>query len=339
MLDSVEHIVPKPATETRLKVAVLIPCFNEEVAITRVVAGFRHVLPDAVIFVYDNNSTDGTTAVARAAGAVVRSEQLQGKGNVVRRMFSDIDADVYVLVDGDATYDPESSREMVNRLINEQLDMVVGCRSSGKPDSAYRRGHQLGNVVLTRAVARLFGKRFTDILSGYRVFSKRFVKSFPALAKGFETETELTIHALELGMPIAEVATPYAPRPEGSTSKLRTYKDGLRILRTIVRVYRNERPMAFFGSAGTLLFLLSVGLAWPLVVTYLETGLVPRLPTAVLATGTMVLAFLSLACGLILDTVTQGRREARRLAYLAFEPPHASEDEHQGRPRTSQRAQ
>ena len=320
MLESIEHIVPTPATETQLKVAVLIPCFNEEVAIARVVEGFRRALPEAMMFVYDNNSTDDTIVVARAAGAIVRSEPLQGKGNVVRRMFSDIDADVYVLVDGDATYDPESSREMVDRLIEEQLDMVVGCRTSGNPDGAYRRGHQLGNVMLTRAVAGLFGNRFTDILSGYRVFSKRFVKSFPALAKGFETETELTIHALELGMPIAEVATPYASRPEGSTSKLRTYKDGLRILRTIVRVYRNERPMAFFGSAGTLLFLLSVGLAWPLVITYLETGLVPRLPTAVLATGMMILAFLSLACGLILDTVTQGRREARRLAYLGFKP-------------------
>jgi len=320
MLESIEHIVPTPATETQLKVAVLIPCFNEEVAIARVVEGFRRALPEAMMFVYDNNSTDDTIVVARAAGAIVRSEPLQGKGNVVRRMFSDIDADVYVLVDGDATYDPESSREMVDRLIEGQLDMVVGCRTSGNPDGAYRRGHQLGNVMLTRAVAGLFGNRFTDILSGYRVFSKRFVKSFPALAKGFETETELTIHALELGMPIAEVATPYASRPEGSTSKLRTYKDGLRILRTIVRVYRNERPMAFFGSAGTLLFLLSVGLAWPLVITYLETGLVPRLPTAVLATGMMILAFLSLACGLILDTVTQGRREARRLAYLGFKP-------------------
>jgi glycosyltransferase involved in cell wall biosynthesis len=303
-----------------MKIAVLVPCFNEEVTISQVVSEFRRVFPKASIFVYDNNSRDRTVELARAAGAVVRSEPLQGKGNVVRRMFSDIDADVYVLVDGDATYDPYSARKMVDRLVTEQLDMVVGSRFSDDPSSAYRRGHQLGNVLLTGVVANLFGDRFTDILSGYRVFSKRFVKSFPALAKGFETETELTIHALELGMPVAEVATPYASRAEGSTSKLRTYSDGLRILRTILRLFKNERPFAFFGLAATALCVSSIGLAWPLFVTYIETGLVPRLPTAILASGMMVLAFLSLSCGLILDTVTQGRREARRLAYLAFAP-------------------
>jgi hypothetical protein len=324
----VDHTAPNELPRTELKIAVLVPCFNEEVAISHVVTGFRRVLPKASIFVYDNNSDDRTVDVARAAGAVVRREPLQGKGNVVRRMFSDIDADVYVLVDGDATYDPQSACAMVDRLVTEQLDMVVGSRVSHDPGAAYRRGHQFGNVLLTGVVTSLFGNRFTDILSGYRVFSKRFVKSFPALAKGFETETELTVHALELGMPVAEVETPYASRPEGSTSKLRTYRDGLRILRTIMRLFKNERPFAFFGVAAAALCVSSVSLAWPLFVTYVETGLVPRLPTAILASGMMVLAFLSLSCGLILDTVTQGRREARRLAYLAFAPaPYENEQQ------------
>jgi len=320
MLHPAEHIAPSLVHQAKTRIAVLIPCFNEEAAIPQVVAGFRQALPESLIFVYDNNSRDRTVDVARAAGALVRNEPLQGKGNVVRRMFSDVDADVYVLVDGDATYDPQSAREMVNRLVAEELDMVVGSRVSRDQSAAYRRGHQFGNVLLTGFVARLFGNRFTDVLSGYRVFSKRFVKSFPALAKEFETEIELTVHALELGMPVAEVATPYASRPDGSASKLRTYRDGLSILRTIMRLYKNERPFAFFGSTAVALFLFSVGLAWPLLVTYMETGLVPRFPTAILVTGMIILAFLSLACGLILDTVTQGRREARRLAYLAFKP-------------------
>ena len=321
----VGNAAPGCSPRTEIRIAVLVPCFNEDVTIGEVVAGFRTALPMAPIYVYDNNSRDRTVEIARAAGAVVKSEPLQGKGNVVRRMFSDIDADVYVLVDGDATYDPQCARAMVDRLVAEQLDMVVGSRVSHDPEAAYRHGHQFGNVMLTSVVAKLFGGRFTDVLSGYRVFSKRFVKSFPALAKGFETETEFTVHALELGMPVSEVATPYASRPKGSASKLRTYRDGIRILRTILRLFKNERPLVFFGAAAAMLCVLSIGLAWPLVTTYMETGLVPRLPTAVLATGVMVLGFLSLGCGLVLDTVTQGRREARRLAYLGFAPVPSDE--------------
>ncbi len=298
------------------RVAVLAPCYNEETAIAAVVLDFKAALPGATIYVYDNNSSDGTREIARAAGAVVRTEQLQGKGNVVRRMFADVEADIYVLVDGDNTYDAASAPAMVARLLEDQLDMVVGCRVS-EEQAAYRAGHRLGNAMLTGMVAYLFGNRFSDILSGYRVFSRRFVKSFPALTTGFETETELTVHALELCMPIAEMETPYRARPVGSASKLRTYRDGLRILRTIMTLFREERPLAFFSILFVALGLLSMILAYPVMVTYLETGLVPRLPTAVLATGLMLLAFLSLASGFILDTVTRGRRELKRLAYLA----------------------
>lgn len=297
------------------RVAVLIPCFNEEIAIGRVVEEMRRSLPDATVYVYDNNSRDQTVSVASAAGALVRHERKQGKGNVVRRMFSDIEADAYVLVDGDATYDAASARMMVDRLLDEQLDMVVGRRTSTIED-AYRAGHRFGNVMLTSFVAWLFGKSFTDILSGYRVFSKRFVKSFPALAKGFETETELTVHALELGMPIAEVDTPYGARPDGSTSKLSTYKDGIRILRLILALYKHERPLLFFGMAASVLALASVFLGVPIFLEYAQTGLVPRFPTAILATGIMLLASLSLTAGIILETVTRGRQELKRLAYL-----------------------
>lgn len=297
------------------RIAVLIPCFNEEIAIGRVVEEMRRSLPDATVYVYDNNSHDQTVSVANAAGAVVRHERKQGKGNVVRRMFSDIEADAYVLVDGDATYDAASARMMVDRLLDEQLDMVVGRRRSTIED-AYRAGHRFGNVMLTSFVAWLFGKSFTDILSGYRVFSRRFVKSFPALAKGFETETELTVHALELGMPIAEVETPYGARPDGSTSKLSTYKDGIRILRLILALYKHERPLLFFGTAASALALASIFLGVPIFLEYARTGLVPRFPTAILATGIMLLASLSLTAGIILETVTRGRQELKRLAYL-----------------------
>lgn len=297
------------------RVAVLIPCFNEEVAIGRVVGEMRRALPDATIYVYDNNSRDQTVSVASSAGAVVRHERKQGKGNVVRRMFSDIEADAYVLVDGDATYDAASARMMVDRLLGEQLDMVVGRRTS-TVEEAYRAGHRFGNVMLTSFVAWLFGKSFTDILSGYRVFSRRFVKSFPALAKGFETETELTVHALELGMPIAEVDTPYGARPDGSTSKLSTYKDGFRILRLILALYKHERPLLFFGTVASALALLSIAFGVPIFLEFAQTGLVPRFPTAILATGIMLLASLSLTAGIILETVTRGRQELKRLAYL-----------------------
>ena len=304
-------------------IAVLLPCYNEEAAIAQTVAGFQAALPGATVYVFDNNSSDRTIAVARAAGAVVRSERMQGKGNVVRRMFADIDADIYVMADGDATYDAPSAPALVARMIEEQLDMVVGARVT-QAEAAYRAGHQLGNAVLTGMLTQLFGRSFTDILSGYRVFSRRFVKSFPVLSGGFEIETEISVHALELKMPVAEIATPYFARPEGSTSKLSTYRDGFRILRTIITLYRIERPMLFFGAIGALLALAGVVLGIPLVSTYLQTGLVPRLPTAVLVTGLMILAALCAFTGLILDTVVRGRREVRRLAYLAFAAPGPS---------------
>jgi len=303
-----------------LRIAVLVPCYNEEQAIATVVADFRSALPQATVYVYDNNSADRSAEVARAAGAVVRRETHQGKGNVVRRMFTDIDADIYVLVDGDATYDAPSARAMVEHLLEERLDMVVAVRVE-QDEIAYRPGHRTGNRLLTGFVAHVFGLSFTDMLSGYRVFSRRFVKSFPALSGGFEIETELTVHALELGLPVSEWKTPYYARRAGSQSKLNTWRDGLRILWTIVRLYRSERPMTFFSGIGLALAIISIGLAIPLFETYFEQGTVPRLPTAVLSTGLMLAAVLSIACGLILDTVTRGRRELKRLAYLAHRAP------------------
>jgi glycosyltransferase involved in cell wall biosynthesis len=297
------------------RIAVLIPCYNEEVAIAATVAGFRAALPGASVFVYDNNSTDATAARAAEAGAIVRREPLQGKGHVVRRMFSDVEADVYVMADGDATYDATAAPRLVDLLVRENLDMVVGARAH-KDQAAYRPGHVAGNRALTGFLARLFGRRFGDVLSGYRAFSRRFVKSFPALAAGFETETELTVHALTLSLPTAEVQTAYGARPSGSTSKLHTWKDGLRILRVMLILWKNERPVTFFGLAAAALAILSVALSIPIFVTYLETGLVPRFPTAILSASIMLLAFLSLVCGLVLDTVTRGRRELKRLAYL-----------------------
>ena len=306
------------------RVAVLVPCYNEELAISQVVTDFRSALPHAKVYVYDNNSRDRTKEVAAAAGAIVRIEPLQGKGNVVRRMFADIDADIYVLVDGDDTYDAASSPAMVQALIDTQLDMVNGRRVS-TIQAAYRPGHRFGNVLLTTLVAAIFGRRFTDMLSGYRVFSRRYVKSFPALASGFEIETELTVHALELRMPTVEMDTPYKDRPEGSQSKLRTYRDGWRILCMIFALVKEERPLQFFGAITVALMAFSIIISVPLFVTYAETGLVPRLPTAVLATGSILLAFLSLASGLILDTVTLGRREAKRMRYLDIPAPGGGE--------------
>ncbi|MPZ57296.1 MAG: glycosyltransferase [Rhizobiales bacterium] len=303
-----------------LQVAVLIPCYNEEQAIGAVIADFRTVLPRATIYVYDNNSSDRSIDVARAAGAVVRRETHQGKGNVVRRMFTDVDADIYVLVDGDATYDAPSACAMIGHLLAERLDMVVAVRVE-RDQVGYRRGHRAGNRMLTRFVANVFGKTFTDMLSGYRVFSRRFVKSFPGLSGGFEIETELTVHALELGLPVAEWRTPYYARPAGSESKLNTWRDGLRILWTVIRLYRSERPLQFFGGVGLLLAIVSVGIAIPVFITYFQQGTVPRLPTALLSTGLILVAVLSVACGLILSTVTRGRRELKRLAYLAQRAP------------------
>ena len=298
------------------RIAVLIPCYNEAVAISVVVRDFQAALPDATVYVYDNNSSDGTVAAARAAGATVRTERLQGKGHVIRRMFADIEADAYVLVDGDDTYSAASSMAMVRLLLDDGLDMVNGARVS-EIQAAYRRGHRFGNAVLTGLVGRIFGDRVTDMLSGYRVFSRRFVKSFPALSSGFETETEFTVHALELRMPIGEVTTPYKERLPGSESKLRTYTDGLRILRTIVILVKEERPLQFFAAGAILLMVLAFGLAIPVFADFVRTGLVPRLPTAVLATGIVLLACLSLTCGLILDSVTRGRKEFKRLSYLS----------------------
>jgi glycosyltransferase involved in cell wall biosynthesis len=298
-----------------LRVAVLIPCFNEAAAIGKVVAEFRRALPFASVHVFDNNSTDDTMKIARAAGATVRCEYRQGKGNVVRRMFSDVDADVYVMVDGDGTYHAPSAPLMVQRLCDDGLDMVVGARQSVVQE-AYRRGHRFGNAMLTGFVARLFGRQFTDILSGYRVFSRRFVRSFPALSAGFEIETEITVHALELRMPIAEITTPYGARALGSNSKLKTYSDGFRLLRTIAALFRREYPVRFYGGIAILLAAISGILIQPIVVTYLQTGLVPRFPTAILCVGLILSAAISFSCGLILDTVTHGRREFKRLAYL-----------------------
>ena len=305
---------------TAPRIAVILPCYNEEAAIAQTVAAFRTALPTAAIYVYDNNSRDRTIEVAREAGAIVRSERMQGKGNVVRRMFADVDADIYVMADGDATYDAAAAPAMIDRVLTEGLDMVVGTRVHEAAD-AYRRGHVLGNRAMTGLLARLFGRSFTDIFSGYRVFSRRFVKSFPVLSAGFEIETEISVHALELKMPVGEVETRYLARPEGSASKLSTYSDGLRIARTILTLYRIEKPMLFFGWVAMLLAAVAVILAVPLAVTYAETGLVPRFPTAILATGLVILSALSLFAGLILDTVVRGRREMRRLAYLAQPGP------------------
>jgi glycosyltransferase involved in cell wall biosynthesis len=305
---------------TTPRIAVLLPCYNEEAAIAQTVAGFRAALPDARIYVYDNNSRDRTIEVAREAGAIVRVERIQGKGNVVRRMFADVDADIYVMADGDATYDAASAPALVRKLIDEQLDMVVGSRVT-QVEAAYRRGHVMGNKLLTGMLAQLFGRSFTDILSGYRVFSRRFAKSFPVLSTGFEIETEISVHALELKMPVGEVETPYYERPEGSVSKLSTYSDGIRITRTIIQLYRLERPLLFFGAIGAVLALIAVILAIPLVLTYIHTHLVPRQPTAILVTGLILLAALNGFAGLILDTVVRGRREVRRLAYLGHPAP------------------
>lgn len=305
------------------RIAVLVPCYNEEVAIPAVVRGFRAALPGAEIYVYDNNSRDRTREAAAAAGAVVRGEPLQGKGNVVRRMFADIEADVYVLVDGDGTYEAAAAPAMVRMLLEQRLDMVTGVRVTPEEAAAaaYRPGHRFGNALLTGMVRVIFGDRITDMLSGYRAFSRRFVKSFPALAEGFETETEFTVHALQLKLPVGEVRTAYGERPKGSASKLNTYRDGFRILGTIVNLVKGERPLAFFSAMGGILLLLALALFVPVLVEYLRTGLVPRLPTAVLSTGLGIAALLSFVCGLILDTVTRGRKEAKRIAYLAVPAP------------------
>ena len=299
-----------------IRIAVLIPCYNEEAAIAQVVAGFRAALPMAEIYVYDNNSSDRTIEIARAAGAEVRRERHQGKGHVVRRMFADVEADIYLLVDGDATYDAASASPMIELLISDHLDMVVGHRVD-QADAAYRIGHRTGNWLFTSFLSDVFGRGFEDVLSGYRVFSRRFIKSFPVLSDGFEIETELSVHALELAMPVAELRTPYFARPEGSISKLNTWGDGFRILGTILKLYRSEKPLRFFGTLAIVLAAISIALSIPVVITYFEEGVVPRLPTAVLSVGIMLVAVMSVFAGLVLDTVSRGRREAKLLRYLA----------------------
>ena len=315
-------MTPAAAAVASSRVAVLIPCYNEAVAIGQVVRDFRAALPDSVVYVYDNNSSDDTCVVAASAGAVVQTETLQGKGHVVRRMFADIEADFYVLVDGDGTYDAAAAPELIRNLRARGLDMLNAARVTDR-HLAYRRGHVLGNRLLSGLVAAIFGKRLSDMLSGYRVFSRRFVKSFPALSVGFETETELTVHALELRMPIAELPTRYIERQHGSVSKLNTYRDGIRILRTIVVLMKQERPLAFFSGIGALMLLAGLALGLPVVAEFFRTRAVPRLPSAVLALGFVVLACLSFVCGLILDSVTRGRLEFKRLAYLSYPAPRA----------------
>lgn len=307
------------------RVAVLIPCFNEAIAVPIVIRDFAAALPSARIYVYDNNSTDTTTEVARAAGAIVRRQEMQGKGHVVRRMFADVDADIYVLVDGDATYDASAAPVMVERLLAENLDMVVGTRVSTEMQ-AYRQGHRLGNWLLTSLTGHIFGRTFSDILSGYRVLSRRFVKSYPAHASGFEVETELTVHALDQYMPVAEQPTRYISRMNGSHSKLNTWRDGWRILMTIIKLTKNGKPLAFFSTGAGLSFAIAILFAIPLITTYIETGLVPRFPTAILCSALVVLSGIFLVCGLVLDTVTLGRRETKHIAYLACPPPRMNDE-------------
>jgi glycosyltransferase involved in cell wall biosynthesis len=296
-------------------VAVVIPCYNEAIAIGKVVRDFKAALPHARVYVYDNNSTDDTIKVATAAGAIVRSENLQGKGNVVRRMFSDIEADVYVMVDGDDTYDATSSPGMIQLLVERDLDCVNGVRQSDSIE-AYRNGHQFGNWLLTTLVARLFGRATHDMLTGYRVFTRRFVKSFPVLSGGFEIETELTVHTLEMRMRTADVDTRYGGRPAGSTSKLNTYRDGWRILKMIVNLLKQERPLMFFNSIAGIGVVIAMVLFAPVLVEFIRTGEVRRFPTAILSATIVSISVISVACGLILDTVTRGRKELKRLMYL-----------------------
>jgi len=319
---TLETVCPEPHLPDGLRLAVLIPCFNEGLTIARTVEGFRSALPGAEIYVYDNNSTDDTIVAAQQAGAQVRNEARQGKGHVVRRMFADIEADFYILVDGDATYDANAAPRLLGRAIQDNLDFVNGARVT-QITEAYRRGHRFGNFVLTSLVRNVFGRDFTDMLSGFKIFSRRFVKSFPAMSRGFEIETELTVHALELRMPCGEDDIDYFARPEGSLSKLSTYRDGLRILRLIGALIKNERPLPFFGYAGAVFILAAVIFAWPIFQMYFETGLVPRLPTAVLSVGLVVVGILSLCVGLILDMVATLRHETKRLAYLAVPAPNA----------------
>jgi len=308
--------------QDNLKLVVLIPCYNEAETIADVIHEFKTILPTAKIYVYDNSSTDQTVIIAKQHGAIVRTEKNKGKGNVIRRMFSDINADIYVLVDGDHTYDAKKAPELIQALIENHLDMVVGARVEIQTDyssnAVYRFGHRIGNALFSMLIGKLFGKNFKDVFSGYRVFSKRFVKSFPAMTRGFDIETELTIHSLELNIPGAEIETYYRARPQGSTSKLNSVGDGMRILVRIVALLKETRPLLFFGGLFIALVSISVFLFLPVLMDYWHTGLVKRFPTAILSTGIMLLAFMSLGCGIILDNVCRARKEMKRFFYLSL---------------------
>ncbi len=307
-----EHVIPT--------IAVIVPCYNEEATIANVVRDFATVLPGAQVYVYDNNSNDKSVENAKKAGALVRFEKLQGKGHVVRRAFADVDADIYVLVDGDDTYDAPSAPRLIGQLLNGPYDMINASRAE-RSEQAYRKGHRFGNWAISTMIGLLFGRSFTDVLSGYRIFSKRFVKSFPALARGFEIETELTVHALQLRMPVSEISTIYKERPEGSVSKLNTFRDGFRILFTIIHLLKEEKPLAFFSIISLVLVVAALCLGVPVIEEFMKTGLVPRLPSAVLATGLVILSCLGIACGLILDSLTRARQEVKRLSYLTYTAP------------------
>ena len=317
--DELESLLPQTSFVRNKSIAVLLPCYNEEATIAAVIESFRGVLPGSTIYVYDNNSTDRTTECAIAAGAVVRRELYQGKGNVLRRMFADIDADIYVIADGDLTYDASAAGRLVDALVSQNVDMVVGVRVP--EGQAFRRGHRFGNRLFNRIVAHLFGEGFTDIFSGYRVVSRRFAKSFPATSSGFEIETELSVHALDLKLATAEIPLRYDERPANSVSKLKTYSDGARILVKILLMYKTLRPLPFFSAIFVALFLVSLALGAPVIITFVETGLVPRLPTAILAGGIMQLAFMSLTCGIIIEAISDSRREFKRMRYLELSAP------------------
>jgi glycosyltransferase involved in cell wall biosynthesis len=317
--DELAELLPQATFVKNKSIAVLLPCYNEAATIAAVVEGFRRTLPSATIYVYDNNSTDGTGDAAIAAGAVVRREGHQGKGNVVRRMFADVEADIYVLADGDLTYDAGAVGRLIDALLIDNVDMVVGVRIGTK--EAFRRGHRFGNRLFNWTVTRLFGPGFSDILSGYRILSRRFVKSFPAASSGFEIETELSVHALDLKLATTEIPLPYGERPENSVSKLSTYRDGLRIFAKIAMMYRALKPLQFFGGIALALFTLSLAVAAPVIIEYVETGLVPRFPTAILAASIMQLSFMSLTCGIIIDAISASRRELKRMRYLELSAP------------------
>lgn len=303
-------------------IAAIVPCHNEALAVGKVVADLKAAVPAMRVYVYDNNSTDGTDEIARAAGAIVRYEHSTGKGNVVRRAFSDIDADIYVMVDGDDTYEVGAVPEMIERLMSGPYDHVLGVREQ-VTDTAYRAGHEAGNRAFNVLVSKVFGMPVNDMLSGYRVMSRRFVKSFPALSREFEIETELTVHCANLRVPCAEVAVGFRDRPEGSESKLSTYRDGLKILRLILHLVRFERPVLFHSVLGALFVVVALILGIPVLVDYARTGLVPRLPTAVLASSIVLIGILLWMVGLILDAVAKSRREAARLNYLRLPAPPA----------------